>query len=70
MSPLQRHIVSCPLKLLRKKFGGDVLSSDMMQVLAFPCNQFGNQEPGDSQTIKEFAKNKYEHTDVLVGSCM
>ena len=30
----------------------------MMQVLAFPCNHFGNQEPGDSQTIKDFAKNK------------
>ncbi|BDA41472.1 Hydroperoxy fatty acid reductase [Coccomyxa sp. Obi] len=32
------------------------------EVLAFPCNQFGNQEPGDSQTIKEFAKNKYHVT--------
>ncbi|KAK9908740.1 hypothetical protein WJX75_002168 [Coccomyxa subellipsoidea] len=32
------------------------------EVLAFPCNQFGNQEPGDSQTIKEFAQKKYQVT--------
>ncbi|RWS31023.1 Glutathione peroxidase-like protein [Leptotrombidium deliense] len=25
---------------------------------AFPCNQFGNQEPGTEQEIKEFMKNK------------
>lgn len=28
-------------------------------VLAFPCNQFGNQEPWDEARIKEFAKSKY-----------
>lgn len=26
-----------------------------MELLAFPCNQFGNQEPGTDQQIKEFA---------------
>ncbi|KAK3275718.1 hypothetical protein CYMTET_16169 [Cymbomonas tetramitiformis] len=28
-------------------------------ILGFPCNQFGKQEPGDEQTIKEFAQKKY-----------
>jgi glutathione peroxidase len=28
------------------------------EVLAFPCNQFGGQEPGSSEQIKAFAKNK------------
>ena len=26
-----------------------------LAILAFPCNQFGNQEPGTAQEIKEFA---------------
>lgn len=32
--------------------------SPRFEVLAFPCNQFGGQEPGDSAQIKAFAKNK------------
>jgi glutathione peroxidase len=31
-------------------------------VLAFPCNQFGNQEPGTDAEILEFATSKYEVT--------
>jgi len=29
------------------------------QVLAFPCNQFGKQEPGDAQTISAFCELNY-----------
>ena len=29
------------------------------QVLAFPCNQFGAQEPGTNEEILEFATSKY-----------
>mmetsp|Transcript_35889 Transcript_35889/g.55204 ORF Transcript_35889/g.55204 Transcript_35889/m.55204 type:complete len:238 (+) Transcript_35889:44-757(+) len=29
-----------------------------LEILAFPCNQFGNQEPDDPATIKKFAINK------------
>jgi len=29
-----------------------------LRILAFPCNQFGSQEPGDSNKICEFAKGK------------
>lgn len=28
-------------------------------VIAFPCNQFGNQEPGSAQEIKDFCTNVY-----------
>jgi glutathione peroxidase len=29
-------------------------------VLGFPCNQFGNQEPGTNEEILEFATSKYD----------
>jgi glutathione peroxidase len=29
-------------------------------VLAFPCNQFGAQEPGSNEEILEFAQSKYD----------
>jgi len=28
--------------------------NDGLSILAFPCNQFGNQEPGTAEEIKEF----------------
>jgi glutathione peroxidase len=28
--------------------------------LAFPCNQFGQQEPGTDEEILEFARSKYD----------
>ncbi|HYE32874.1 MAG TPA: glutathione peroxidase [Methylomirabilota bacterium] len=31
-------------------------------VLAFPCNQFGGQEPGTNEEIKEFCSTKYNVT--------
>jgi len=31
-------------------------------VLAFPCNQFGKQEPGTNEEILEFAQSKYDAT--------
>lgn len=39
------------LSELQNKYGG-------LEVLAFPCNQFGAQEPGDSKSIKSFAAAK------------
>ena len=32
------------------------------EILAFPCNQFGAQEPGDAQEIKNFCSLNYEVT--------
>jgi glutathione peroxidase len=31
-------------------------------VLGFPCDQFGNQEPGDESEIKQFCSLKYDVT--------
>lgn len=35
------------------------LSDRGLEILAFPCNQFGNQEKGSNSEIKEFAQQKY-----------
>ncbi|GAB4289575.1 MAG: glutathione peroxidase [Ignavibacteriaceae bacterium] len=32
------------------------------EILAFPCNQFGGQEPGTNEEIKEFCSANYEVT--------
>ena len=37
-------------------------SSEEFSVLAFPCNQFGGQEPGSNEEIIEFCKLNYENT--------
>lgn len=34
-------------------------SEEGFSVLAFPCNQFGRQEPGDSQEISSFCSTRY-----------
>jgi glutathione peroxidase len=31
-----------------------------VQVLGFPCNQFGGQEPGTDEEILEFATSKFD----------
>lgn len=35
------------------------IQSDSVVVLGFPCNQFGNQEPGTTEEIKSFCTNVY-----------
>jgi glutathione peroxidase len=42
------------LQALHAKHGKDGLA-----ILAFPCNDFGSQEPGDEAAIKKFAKKNY-----------
>jgi glutathione peroxidase len=32
------------------------------EILAFPCNQFGSQEPGDNEEIRNFCKLNYNVT--------
>lgn len=34
--------------------------SQGLEVLAFPCNQFGEQEPGDAEEIKNFCSLSYD----------
>ena len=33
-----------------------------LEILAFPCNQFGSQEPGPNEQIKTFCEDKYSVT--------
>lgn len=40
------------LQALYEKYG----ESKGLKILGFPCNQFGNQEPGSEAEIKEFIK--------------
>ena len=35
------------------------IQNDSVVVIGFPCNQFGNQEPGTTEEIKEFCTNVY-----------
>ena len=45
------------LEALQKEYGEQGL-----QVLGFPCNQFGGQEPGTAQEIAEFCSVNYDVT--------
>ncbi|XP_035919424.1 glutathione peroxidase-like [Anopheles stephensi] len=36
-----------------------------LRILAFPCNQFGGQEPGSNAEIKEFAKERGVKFDMM-----
>jgi glutathione peroxidase len=38
------------------------LNARGFSVLGFPCDQFGQQEPGDEQEIKSFCTTKYDVT--------
>ncbi len=48
------------LEQLQQHFGPEGFS-----VLAFPCNQFGRQEPGDNASIQSFCETRY-HTSFPV----
>lgn len=37
------------------------------EVLAFPCNQFGGQEPGDAKQIAQFCSLNYDVTFPVLG---
>jgi glutathione peroxidase len=35
------------------------INDDSVVVIGFPCNQFGNQEPGTDEEIKDFCSTQY-----------
>lgn len=37
----------------------DELGGDGLEILGFPCNQFGHQEPGDAEQIGAFCEKNY-----------
>jgi len=45
------------LEALHRRFRGRGFA-----VLGFPCDQFGNQEPGDESAIRTFCTDKYDVT--------
>ncbi len=45
------------LEKLYRKF-----KNNGFEILAFPCNQFGSQEPGTNEEIKNFCSTKYNVT--------
>lgn len=45
------------LEAIHKKY-----STQGFAVLGFPCNQFGGQEPGSNEQIKEFCSSKFSVT--------
>ena len=45
------------LEALHRKYG-----DKGVEVLGFPCNQFGKQEPGDAEEIKKFCSLNYDVT--------
>ncbi len=49
------------LEALHRKFGPKGLT-----VIGFPCNQFGAQEPGDAEEIKNFCSLNYDVTFPLM----
>lgn len=45
------------LEIIYKKY-----KSKGLEILAFPCNQFGAQEPGNEEEIKTFCSSHYDVT--------
>jgi glutathione peroxidase len=41
--------------------------SDGLVILAFPCNDFGGQEPGTIEEIQKFCKSEYDVTFPIMG---
>mmetsp|Transcript_19725 Transcript_19725/g.62096 ORF Transcript_19725/g.62096 Transcript_19725/m.62096 type:complete len:108 (+) Transcript_19725:364-687(+) len=37
----------------------EALGRGKFEILAFPCNQFGNQEPGSCEEVAAFARRRY-----------
>jgi glutathione peroxidase len=50
------------LEALQRKYGDKGFS-----VLGFPCNQFGQQEPGDAEEIANFCKLTYDVSFPILG---
>ncbi|WP_206518548.1 glutathione peroxidase [Stakelama tenebrarum] len=50
------------LEALHRRYAGRGFS-----VLAFPCNQFGAQEPGDAAEIANFCTTRYDVTFPVLG---
>ena len=41
-------------------------NDDGLEIIAFPCNQFGRQEPKSNAEIKKFTREKYNYSGTLM----
>jgi glutathione peroxidase-family protein len=51
------------MEVLFQKYG----KSGQLEILPFPCNNFGSQEPGTNAEIESFARNKMGYQGPLYG---
>jgi glutathione peroxidase len=51
------------LQYLYMQYGGPAF-----EILGFPCNDFGNQDPGSDSTINQFCTNNYDVTFQMMSS--
>ncbi len=49
------------MQQLYEEYGGDDF-----EIVAFPCNDFGNQEPGNNEQIKNYCKEKFNLSFILM----
>ncbi|SHE31542.1 glutathione peroxidase [Mariniphaga anaerophila] len=49
------------LQKLYEEYGGDDF-----EIVAFPCNDFGSQEPGTNEQVKEYCTKKYQVSFLLM----
>ena len=47
----------------------DKYSGQGLEILAFPCNQFGGQEPGSAPEVEAFARERGGKFPVRLSSC-
>jgi glutathione peroxidase len=47
----------------------EISKLENIQVIAFPCNQFGAQEPGTDEEIKEFCTTNYDVDFIVALKC-
>ncbi|MCQ4053148.1 MULTISPECIES: glutathione peroxidase [Aeromonas] len=45
------------------------LGPEGLEILGFPCNQFGQQEPGDAEEIARFCSLDYQVTFPIMAKC-
>lgn len=47
----------------------DTFKDKGFEIIAFPCDQFGNQEPGTNDEIEEFCSRNFKVTFQLMDKC-
>ena len=62
---MQIHVASCFYYFRLSLIAQHRYAEQGLRILAFPCNQFGGQEPGTDAEIKEFARGYHVKFDMF-----